>query len=561
MVALVTMPGFRVTDSNGDLVAGAQLYAYLTGTLTPTPLFLDAALTTPTTNPAIANASGMFPDLYAGPTPIRVELKDSLGAEIADVDPYSSGGLVLAANGYTRPATGAVTRSLLDKIGDVWSAEDFGWVVGATSAAATNVTAINNAMAALSTLGGGTILLPPGDSYIAGSIDNKYPRILIQGAGPDNLHDAGVSTAAAPIYGTRLIATTSAVMTKLRTPYAAEQGRAASACAKNTGSGFVGISLFGGAISTGAMLVDSVSHVTVDVFATNFNATVLYDVTCGIAGTNLGEACDVQYSRLNFRFRLIDTAADKACTAVKLRGSTNANVSLNRLPLYGINIAGQHWDGNALDAVCCDNNDISVQGLRAGGSGNLLLARGQNAAADKFCDSNNFYYVAGNGPVYAEGTGDSGVVAGVTNKIFVDYGNNSIIPTAGTASYWSVEENKYGIRYGWAYGATAFADAHANIKAQRDLLSTATLRVHNTNGNHVVLVDATGNVWGLHIDGSNGDLRINRVSGTGGINLGNGAVVKIPALANAVDDAAAAGLSVPVTGLYRNGSVLMVRVT
>lgn len=180
MVALVNIPGFRVTDSNGDLVAGAKLYAYLTGTTTPVTLYLDSALSSPTTNPAIANASGLFPDLYAATTPIRVELKTSSGTEIADVDPYLSGGLVLAVNTYIIQATGGTPRQLLDKLGDIIHIKDFG---GVGDGVTDDTTAITNALAYLNTRGAGTLRFGTGVYLHTTQISIAKPIRLI-GEGP-----------------------------------------------------------------------------------------------------------------------------------------------------------------------------------------------------------------------------------------------------------------------------------------------------------------------------------------------------------------------------------------
>ena len=53
--------------------------------------------------------------------------------------------------------------------------------------------------------------------------------------------------------------------------------------------------------------------------------------------------------------------------------------------------------------------------------------------------------------------------------------------------------------------------------AQVANVSSESIRVYNGSQNHIKITDGT-NEWGVNIDGS-GNLRLDRVSGTGGINL------------------------------------------
>jgi len=397
----------------------------------------------------------------------------------------------------------------------VVEAQDYGVVVGSSGSAASNSTIINNLMAGLSARGGGILQLPPGDIYIASTLDNKYPRVQVWGVGTENFHDSG-----SPTFGTRLIATTATTMLKLRTPYAAEQGIAASSTWKYTGGGFKFLALNGGAVATKALLIDSVSFVDVDVWATNFNSTEFYTIQCGVSATNLGEACDVQFSKIVLRARAIDTAADKAATICRLLGSSNANVSLNRLPEYGISVYAQHWNGNVLTADSADNNDISLVGVRAGGTGYLAYMKGPTSSIPTGGDSNNLYYVSGGGAIYAEGTNISGVISGVKNRITnYDNGNGTPEPTAGTGSTWAFTRVTDNVHANEPASKLAIADYPSDAGSTLAAMGSESLRVRNASSNHVRLTDTT-NEWGINIDGTNGNLRFNRVAGTGTVSFG-----------------------------------------
>ena len=328
-------------------------------------------------------------------------------------------------------------------------AQDYGLVLGSSAAASTNSSIINGLIAAIGSRGGGILVLPPGDIYIAATIDIKFPRVQLWGAGFESFHDSGTSTSTDPIFGTRLIATTATTMVKIRTPYASEQGVSASATWKYTGAGFKYIILQGGAIATAAMIIDSVSGIDVDVYATNFNASTFFTVTSGVSGTDLGEACDVQVSRMSFRARAIDTAADQAAHILTLSGSSNANCSLNRNPLYGIDVYAEHKNGNILNGQNCDNNDISIVGVRvSGGTGYTALFNGTTASQTQGGSSNRLVYVAGGGPIYNQGVGDTNshgtVTAGIWNEAYYDDGNGTPLPTAGTGSKWTARQTSNG---------------------------------------------------------------------------------------------------------------------
>lgn len=83
----------RATDENGIPISGARWYFYTTETLTPRNVYADADLTTPLTNPVVADSGGWFPDIYFDNDFVyRGVLKNSDDSvTIEDTDPINQG--------------------------------------------------------------------------------------------------------------------------------------------------------------------------------------------------------------------------------------------------------------------------------------------------------------------------------------------------------------------------------------------------------------------------------------------------------------------------------------
>lgn len=64
MPTIFTLPRQVPLTSSGGLLAGAKLYFYITNTTTPKNTYTDFAMTTPATNPLVADANGVFAKTY-----------------------------------------------------------------------------------------------------------------------------------------------------------------------------------------------------------------------------------------------------------------------------------------------------------------------------------------------------------------------------------------------------------------------------------------------------------------------------------------------------------------
>jgi hypothetical protein len=87
--SLFQNPIVKPLSTNGAQMAGCTATFYLTGTTNETPVYADALLQTPLSQPVEADASGSFVPIYMDPSVIyRVVLHTSTGVLISDTDPY-----------------------------------------------------------------------------------------------------------------------------------------------------------------------------------------------------------------------------------------------------------------------------------------------------------------------------------------------------------------------------------------------------------------------------------------------------------------------------------------
>ena len=86
--ALLYSPIFQVVDANGNPYSGAKAFFYLTGTTTDATVYEDDGLTTPHSQPVVADASGAFDPIYLDySVTYKLVLKDSSDQTIRTIDP------------------------------------------------------------------------------------------------------------------------------------------------------------------------------------------------------------------------------------------------------------------------------------------------------------------------------------------------------------------------------------------------------------------------------------------------------------------------------------------
>lgn len=86
---LFALPTVRPLTAAGAIMPNAYIQFYAAGTTTPADVYADAGLTTPLTNPVVANSAGEFVPIYLDPATVyRVLLYDADDVLIRDTDPY-----------------------------------------------------------------------------------------------------------------------------------------------------------------------------------------------------------------------------------------------------------------------------------------------------------------------------------------------------------------------------------------------------------------------------------------------------------------------------------------
>lgn len=405
---------------------------------------------------------------------------------------------------FTPPARSTPSTTLEAKLQRVYNAADYGYTPGTNDMGPV----MNEIIDIVGTTGGGIIDVPPGAAFIGTTVDNKYPRVLIRGAGLNTFHDVPPDTGGTLWYGLTPI-----TLCKHRTPYGGPTAQ------KNTGGGFVGITLAGNNVATCALECDTVAEFEHELTMLEF-AGIPMRFKCGVTGVDLGEACDVQHGRQRLYIRQRFGASGNI-DAVLHDGSTNANVSLNEFR-YVI----QHFNGNGVDLKSSDNNDIWLLTYDGGGTGKSAINRGTSNIVLPYARGNRFHLVSGDSPMVFEGTDTSGITVPANGQIYMlDFENSTPFPILGTGCVVTIL-GANGVVYNTAEKQGAFGDTAGNAINARNRLGTETARFYSSGSNHIVLDDGT-NVWGISIDAGTGDLRMVRAAGSGSVNIGNGVPVKI----------------------------------
>lgn len=179
MAQLLTLPLARITDANGNPLSGALLYAYLTGTTTPTSAYTTSALNVAHANPVVADSAGLLPAIYLDPAvTYRFVAKTSAGASISgmDFDPVtvaSAGDTSFSHDGTYAPGSVGEKLQRAPYITDApYSADDTG--------------AVDCTQAFQDAIDEGDVIFPPGDytmSWAALSADVSIPgnrKITVQ---------------------------------------------------------------------------------------------------------------------------------------------------------------------------------------------------------------------------------------------------------------------------------------------------------------------------------------------------------------------------------------------
>jgi hypothetical protein len=186
--------GAQFFDNAGNVLTGGKIFSYEAGTTTPTPTYTTEAANVAHPNPIILDASGRVPSgqiwLKEGDlTYYKFVLQNANNVLIATYDfvpgTYSSGDLGNTSDPTKGDAlvgfrqsnlsgnlTGAVGRTVHQKLQEFISAEDFGVVVNDVSAAVANTARLQDAINAAADK---VLVLPDGDIYFGSTLTFNRP--------------------------------------------------------------------------------------------------------------------------------------------------------------------------------------------------------------------------------------------------------------------------------------------------------------------------------------------------------------------------------------------------
>ena len=501
-----------IQDLKGNAVSGASITVYVYGTLTVATIYSDNGATVITPGSFLSDSDGEFAFYAAnGRYSVQVTATGLTSQTIYDVLLFD-------------PADASIT-----------SVKNYG---AKGNGIADDTSAIQSAITAIQTAGGGQLSFPAGTYNISSTISVSASNVMLMGAGGDISHNVGTQGTSA---SSKLVWVGAAAGTMVK--FASPTGASAQ---KQNGGGIVGFFLqCAGSAAIGLQIQSWDSGEFRDLGIINPTTA---GIDMGVVAT-LGEARDPQNNRLSqISVRCVD-GGGAAGSILRLDGDATANTSLNVFE----QIDGLHVNGNGYLLKNCDNNVfIRCRAYRASGSSASIEFQGSNSAAAQVARANVFFHFSANAAAICRGTSSYTYASYDNNLLYLDQDNSTPAPTVETGStvYYSRTDNvasKTGIIQ--VAGGSSAAEV---TSAKTRMASTESMRLYNGSANHLNLDDGT-NVWGMRINSAS--LTLTRFAGTGYF------VLPLDTIGNYADDTAAAAAGVPVGGTYRTASALKVRVT
>ncbi len=418
--------------------------------------------------------------------------------------------------GFLQSGTGAVAQTLAEKQARTLDVFDF--IDPSLWAGIVNRTTpqdllapLNAAIAQALALGGAwEVVIPAGTYNLSASFYQMNPSIRVIGSGGDGNHDA-----TSPPTGVVINWTGGAA------PMVYVQTNSGSSSPVISGGAFCGVKLNCAGVATYGLICASVRGF-------NFENITIYDpVTAGLLATVVplaNEARDLQKN--TFKNITVRAGAAASINAIGFLtgGDSVANCSFNTFE----NCDTMTQAGAGFKVVTADNNlFIRPRHFSMGAGGGIgIEVHGANTAG--FESNSNTFIGASPGPAGIKlfGTITYTIPSKYSTFLFYDQANSSPLPTVETGATYNLMKSS-GIGYSTAFAKLLMAQDDSALDAQRALITNESCRIYNASSQHVILADGAGNQWGIAIDGATGDLRFARFSGAGGVNVGNGQLVKM----------------------------------
>ena len=456
--------------------------------------------------------SGTLPNNVAVSGNLSVGGTTTLTGNTAVTGTLTVGGLPVTGSPYNATAvnflqagTGAVTRTVQSKEQDVVSVLDFG---ADPTGTVDSTTAIQAAINAVQTAGGGKVIFPAGRFKISSTLNVTGSGVFLVGAGGSQNHDVGLFQ-----YVTNFdwAGAAGGDMVVFASP------AGASAQRQSTGgvNGFKFSGATGANVAGRGLVVQSWAQGSFDSLMFEEFSTCGLEV--GVISGSLGEAKDSQQNKFSrITSRIVLNSGD----AIRLTGESVANCSINVWEgLYLV-----HKNGKGIVFGSSDNNHFTQVSIfrQASGTGFGVEFQGATVAGAVARSNHIVHCSPGQGGIIGRGTTSYTSPSHDNTVWFLDRDNGSADPVleTGAGLWWADDYNR---NYRGKFIRAAFGEVLANADAAQvslDTTPTTSLLVRNTNNDNVRLSDGT-NVWSIAI--VSGNIRIARIAGTGLIDLGGGA--------------------------------------
>ncbi len=441
------------------------------------------------------------------------------GNQSANISADTQHGVWVPPSSDTTGASGAWKRQF-DEVN-----YDARWF-GVISKSSDSSTAINAAMKYADYAGGGVVQLPVAKMFdtdwnigVTAPIDNKYTNVLLRGATWQQHVQSGYRTACtiAPITGY-----SGSYVLRHRTDYSGGKVK------KNIGGGFVGITAYGNSLDSGLMQVDTIDGGAYQVYLLNSSGNTVCQFVCGQSDIDVYGPADVQNFHANIQIDQLFGNTSANCLV--LDGSSKGDTSLGFL-----DVSVLFNNGKAVWAKNTDHvtfNKLAVT-RASGGTGYAYYgSAGVSSAGLSGSTATRFLEAHGNAPFYLEGTEVAGTDLPAT--VILDQKSTDGFPAPahiGTGCRYICEDD-VGVNYGKTFVPTVFAADETLAHAFRNRFSgTETIRVVGQLYGGLNLAQTADGLtisgeWSVGTQATSGDLLVNRIAGSGKVNLGNGANVE-----------------------------------
>lgn len=385
----------------GAINAGGTVTFYDTGTTTLKAVYSDAALTTPLSNPYTLDSAGRFTGPVYAPDGERYAILESTSgaASIRTRDPVWGSVEEPVDSSYTPSHTGAVSRTVLSKLDEDISLDDFGVVGdGVTDDSAKIQAAIDAAEAA----GGGVIEFGAKTYAIASTLIVENDNVFLKGLGRGEILNSKFYSRASA--ATRLLWAGTAGGTMLKFTSDSVNGGGET---KKSGGGTSGICLDGNESAGIGFIIESWEYGNFE-FSTCYFTDHHWRFDVLSNGLTIGPA-DTQNNIVDILSHDIITASEPTTLGI-LHGDSVANTSLNYFRKL---VLSAESTAIALELGGCDGNYFGFvrAGTRATASGNggrvILHADDTISTVPStggFARQNTFSFIEARNGIYSKNT-------------------------------------------------------------------------------------------------------------------------------------------------------------